>query len=108
MHQKIVAVAFEVVADEFEIVTVGDVAYSLGEERFVGLDFFEADRPLLARDVRDAGKLVDQIARRQPADREGKFRSQRQTMQNRAEWKPDHGGCDRSAEDNDYRMFADE
>jgi hypothetical protein len=48
VHQKIVAVAFEIVADEFEIVAVGDVAYSLGQKRFVGFDFFEADRSLLA------------------------------------------------------------
>ena len=73
MHQKIVAVALEIVADEFEIVAVGDVANSLGEERFVGLDLFQADRSLLARDFGDAGQFVDQIARGQPAHGEGKF-----------------------------------
>ena len=74
MHQKIVAVPLEIVADEFEIVAVGDVADSLGQERLVGLDLFQADRSLLARDLRDPGELVDQIMRSQPAHGEGVFR----------------------------------
>jgi hypothetical protein len=62
MHQEIVAVALEIVADEFEIVAVGDVADALGEERLVGLDLFQPDRSLLAGDFGDAGDLVDQVA----------------------------------------------
>ena len=85
MHQKIVAIAFEIVADEFEIVAVGDVTNSLGEERLVGFDFFQTDRTLLAGDFGDAGEFVDQIARRQPAHGEGEFRAERQTMQDRAQ-----------------------
>jgi hypothetical protein len=64
VHQEIVAVALHIVADEFEIVAVGDVADALGEERLVGLDLFQSDRPLLAGDFRDACQFVDQIARR--------------------------------------------
>jgi hypothetical protein len=108
MHQEIVAVALHIVADEFEIIAVGDVANALGQERLVGLDLFQADRPLLTRDFRDAGKLVDQIARRQPAQRECKFRPERNAVQDSAERKPDHGGGDRTAEHDDHRMFADE
>ena len=108
MHQEIVAVALEIVADEFEVVAVGDVANSLGEERLVGVDLFQADRSLLAGDFGDAGEFVDQIARRQPAHREGEFRAERQAVQDRAERKPDHGGGDRTAEDDDHGMFADE
>ena len=108
MHQEIVAVALEIVADELEIVAVGDVADALGEERLVGLDLFQADRPLLARDFRDAGEFVDEVARGQPAHGEGKFCAERQAVQDGHQRKPDHGGGDRSAEDDDDRMFADE
>ncbi len=108
MHQEVVAVALEIVADEFEIVAVGDVTNSLGEERFIGLDLFQADRPLFTSDLGDAGEFVDEIARRQPAHREGKFRSQRQTVQHHAERKADHGGGNRTAEDDDHGMLADE
>ena len=108
MHQEVVTVAFKVVADEFEIVAIGDISNSLGKERFIGFDLFQADRPLLACYFGDPREFVDQIPRRQPAHRESKFRTERQTMQNRAERKADHGGGDRSAEDDDDRMFADE
>ena len=104
MHQEIVAVALEIVADEFEIVAVGDVANSLGEERLVGLDLFQADRSLLARDFRDAGEFVDQVARRQPAQREGEFGAERQAMQHRAQRKPDQRRGERAAEDDDDGM----
>ena len=89
MHQKIVAIALHVVADEFEIVAVGDIADSLGEKRLIGLDLFQADRTLLAGDFRDAGQFVDQIARRETAHREGEFCTQRHAVQDRAERKAD-------------------
>ncbi len=108
MHQEIVAVTLEIVTDEFEVVAVGDVADALGEERIFGLDLFQADRSLLAGDFGDAGELVDEIARRQPAHREGEFRAQRQAMQHDAEGKADHRGGDRSAENDDDRMFGNE
>ena len=97
-----------IVADEFEIVAVGDVANALGEERLVGLDLLQADRPLLAGDLGDAGEFVDEVARRQPAHGEGEFRAERQAVQHHAERKADHGGGDRSAEDDDHRMLGDE
>jgi hypothetical protein len=108
MHQEIVAVALEIVADEFHIVAVGDVADSLGEKRFVGLDLFQADRSLLAGDLGNARQFVDEVACRQPAHREGELRAKRQTVQHHAEGKADHGGGDRSAENDDDRMLTDE
>ena len=108
MHQEIVAVALEIVADKVEVVAVGDVADALGEERLVGLDLFQAHRPLLAGDLGDAGELVDELARRQPAHGEGKFGAERYAVQDRAERKADHGCRDRSAEDDDDGVFADE
>ena len=84
MHQEIVAVALEIVADEFEVVAVGDVADALGQERLVGLDLFQADRSLLAGDFRDAGEFVDEVARRQPAHGEGEFCAERQAVQDGA------------------------
>ena len=89
MQQEIVAVALEIVADEFQIVAVGDVADSLGEERLVDLDFFQADRPLLARDFGDAGQFVDQIARRETAQGKCKLGAERQAMDNRRNGEPD-------------------
>ena len=53
-----------IVADEFEIVAVGDVADALGEKRLVGLDLFQADRPLLAGDFGDTGQFIDEVAGR--------------------------------------------
>src|SRR6185437_14241264 len=85
MHEEIVAVALEIVADEIEVVTVGDVADALGQERIIGLDLFEAHRTLLAGDLRDTGKLVDEVAGRQPAHREREFQAERQAMQYGAE-----------------------
>jgi hypothetical protein len=108
MHQEVVAVALEIVADEFEIVAVGDVTNALGEERFVGLDLFQSHRALLAGDFGDAGEFVDQVAGRQPAHGEGELRAERQPVQHHAKRKPDHGGGDRAAEDDDHRMFRDE
>ena len=104
VHQKIVAIALHVVADEFEIVTVGDVADSLGEKRLVGLDLLQADRPLLAGDFRDAGQFVDQIARRKTAHGEGEFCTQRHAVQDRAERKSYQCRRRRAAEDDDDGM----
>ncbi len=108
MHQEIVAIALEIIANEFEIVAVSDIPNSLGKERFIGFDFFQADRSLLACDLGDAGKFVDQIACRQPAHRECKFRTERQTMQNSTERKSDHRRGNRTTENDDDGMFADE
>ena len=104
MQQEIVAVALEIVADEFQIVAVGDVANSLGEERLVGFDLFEADRTLLARDLGDAGQFVDQVARRQAAQGEGEFGAERQAMEHRRQRKPDQRRGERAAEDDDDGM----
>ena len=57
MHQEIVAVPFEIVADEFEIVAVGDVTNALGQERFVGLDLFQADQSPACGRFRRCGQV---------------------------------------------------
>ena len=62
MGEEVVAVALEIVADEVGVVAVGDEADALGEERILDLDLFEPDRALLARDLGEAGDLVDQFA----------------------------------------------
>jgi len=60
--EEIVAVALEVVADEGTVVAVGHEPYPLGQERVLDLHLLEPDRPLLARDLGEAGDLVDQLA----------------------------------------------
>ena len=64
MAQEIVAVALEIVADEFGVIAVGDEANALGEKRIFDLDLLQPDRALLARDLGEAGDLVDQFALR--------------------------------------------
>ena len=73
MAQKIIAIALEIVADEFGVVAVGDEADALGQERILDLDLFEADRALLAGDFGKAGDLVDQFALRDAAHAEDEF-----------------------------------
>ena len=65
------------------VVAVGDEADALGEERIVDLDLFEPDRALLARDLGEAGDLVDQLALDHPPHREREFRAERQTVEDR-------------------------
>ncbi len=62
--QEVVAVALEIVANEAVVVAVGDEADALGEERILDFHLFESDRSLLARDLGEAGDLVDQLALR--------------------------------------------
>lgn len=49
MREKIVAVAFKVVAYEVAVITIGDKADTFGKEGILDLDLFEADRPRLPR-----------------------------------------------------------
>lgn len=83
VHEEVVAVALEIVADEIEVVTVGDVADALGQERLVGLDLFEADRALLAGDFGDTGELVDEVVRRQAAHGESELGAEWKAVQER-------------------------
>src|SRR6185437_10024728 len=108
MHQEIVAVALEIVADEIEIIAVGNEADTLGEERLVGLDLLQADRSLLARNLGDAGEFVDEVASREAAHGEDVLRPERQAMQDHAERKADHRRRNRAAEDDDGSVVADE
>ena len=89
MGQEVVAVALQLVADEIGVIAVGDEAHALGEERVVELDLFEADRSGLARDLGEAGDLVDQFARASCAHREGEAHAERQAVQHRSERKTD-------------------
>ena len=101
MSEKIVAVALQVVANEFVIVAVCDEADALGQERVLDLDLFQADRPLLARDLGQSGDLVDQLALGDAAKREREFRAEREPMENRGQREADEGRCERAAEDHD-------
>ena len=83
MAEKVVAVALEIVADEFGVVAVGDEADALGEIRILDLDLFEPDRPLLARDLGKAGDLVHQFALRDAAHGEDEFHAERQAVKDR-------------------------
>ena len=56
MGEEIVAVAFEVVANEVGVVAVGDEAHALGQERILDLLLFEPDRALLAGDLGEAAR----------------------------------------------------
>ena len=80
MNQKIVAVAFEIVADKVDVVAVGDVAHPLGQKRILDVLFFEADRPLLARHLSEPRDLVDQVARSPTAHVEDELHAQRQAV----------------------------
>ena len=62
MGEEVVAIAFEIVANEGVVVAVRDEADAFGQERVLDLDLFEPDRPLLARDLGKTGELVDQLA----------------------------------------------
>src|SRR5260370_197201 len=60
--EKDVAVALEIVADEIDVIAVGDEADALGEEPILRLDLLEPDRALLAGDVGERRNLLDQGA----------------------------------------------
>ena len=91
MGEEVVAIALEIVADEVRVVAVGDEADALGEERILDLDLFQPDRPLLARDLGEAGDLVDQLALRHAAHGEGVLHAERQAVHDRDERKADAG-----------------
>jgi len=101
----LVTIALEIVADEFKIVAVGDVADALGEDGSSVSTFSRPTGPA-ASDFGNAGQFIDEVTRRQPAHRKGEFRSQRQPVQHHAEREPDHGSGDRPAKDDDDGMFA--
>src|SRR5690242_10458063 len=101
MGEEVVAVAFEIVADEFGVVAVGDEADTLGEVGIVDLDLLEPDRPLLARNLGKAGDLVDQLALRHATQAESKSGAKRQAVEDRRQWKPDQSRCERAAENHD-------
>ena len=65
------------------VVAVGDEADALGEERILDLDLFQPDRALLARDLGEAGDLVDQFALGHAPHRERVSRAERQAVKDR-------------------------
>src|SRR5690242_1921645 len=103
MGEEVVAVTLKVVADEIGVVAVRDKANAFREERVFGRDLLETHWPLLARDLRDAGKLVHELARRDAAQRECEADAQRQAMQHRGEWEADQGRREGAAENDDDR-----
>ena len=106
MGQEVVAVALEVVANEVGVVAVGDEADALGEERIVDLDLLEPDRSDLAGDLGDPGDLIDQLALGRVPHRERELGAERQAMEDRDERKPDQGGGERAAENDDDGMIG--
>jgi hypothetical protein len=108
MGEKVVAIALEIVANEGRIVAVGDEAHALGQERIFDLHAFEADRALLARDLRQSGKLVDQLALRDAAQGEGISGSERKPVEDRRQRKSDERRRERAAEDDDEGMHVRE
>ena len=108
MGEEVVAVALEIVADEIGVVTVGDEADALGQERIVDLDLFQPDRTLLARDLGKAGQFVDQFALRHAAHGEGELHAERQTVNHRREGEADQRRRKRPAEDHDEGVGVDE
>jgi hypothetical protein len=73
MREKIVAVAFKVVAYEVAVITIGDKADTFGKEGILDLDLFEADRPRLPRNFSKTGQFVDKVTLTHSAQREGEF-----------------------------------
>ena len=108
MGKEVVAVAFEIVADEIAVVTVGDETHAFGKERILDLNLFETDRPRLARDLGQAGNFIDQFALAHAPQRERELGAERQTVENRAEREADQCCGKGSTENDDERMFADE
>ncbi len=108
MREKIVPVAFEVVADEVAIVAVGDETDTFGEERILDLDLFETNRSRLPRNFGKAGQFIDQIALTHAAQRESEFCPKRQAMEDRRKRKTDQSSCESAAEDHDGGMRIEE
>jgi len=108
MGEEIVAVAFQVVADEVGVIAVGDEADALAEKRVLGLDLFQADRACLARNIGNAGNLIDQVALRDPAQREDKLHPHRDAVKHRAQGKADQGRGKRAPENDNEGMGVHE
>ena len=106
MSQEIVAVAFEVVADEIHVVAVGHVAHALGQERVLDVLFFESDRPLLAGHFGETRDLVDQFARSPAAHGEDELHANRQAVHDRRQRKADQGRGGRAAENDDEGVLS--
>src|SRR5205085_6609718 len=104
MGEKVVAVALEVVADEIRVIAIRNEADALGKERIFGRDLLQPGRPGRARDLSQAGKLVDQFARTGAAQREREANAERQPVHHRDERKPGEGRGEGAAENEDYRL----
>ena len=73
MRSKIVAIAFEVVANKISVVAVGDEADAFGKEWVVDLDLFEPYRALLSCNFGKTGDFVHQVALAYAPQGEGEF-----------------------------------
>ena len=94
---KIVAVAFEIVANEIRAITVGDEANALGKKRILDFDLFETDRPLLPRNLGQTGQFIDQIAWTHSPKCKGEFGAERQAVEDRRQRKSYECGSEGSA-----------
>jgi hypothetical protein len=101
VHQEVVAIALEIVANEFEVVAVGDVADALGEERIVRPRPFPGRPAPACGRSRRARQFIDKVARRQAAHRKGELCAERHAVEHRRQGKADQRGGERAAENDD-------
>ena len=106
--EEVVAVALEIVANEFGVVAVGDEADAFGQIRIFDLDLLQAERTLLAGDFGDGCDFVNQFALRQTPHGEGEFGAERQAVDDRAQGEADQRSGERSAKNDDDGVIADE
>ena len=108
VSQEIVAVALEIVANEFGVIAVGDEADAFGQIGIFDLDLLQTERTLLAGDFGDRGDLVNQFTLGQAPHGEGELRPQRQAVNDRTKGKADQRSRERSAKNDNNGVIAEE
>ena len=83
-----------------------DEADAFGQERVLDLDLLEPDRSRLAGDLGELRDLVDQLTLGRLPHRERKFGAERETVKDRDQRKPDQGGGEGAAENDDEGMIG--
>ena len=105
---EIVSVAFEIVPNKIAVVAVGDEPDAFRKKGIFYFYLFEPDRPLLSRNFRQPGQLVDEIALTHSTKRKGEFGPERQAIEDRRKRKAYQCGCEGAAKDDDGRMDVEE